>query len=91
MTRDDIRQQLKEIIITSLRIQDLVPGDLRDDHPLIEGDIEIDSVDVLQLVLDIERHFGIRLVGAKFDRDAWQTVDTLAAAVEAKLLDQSRA
>jgi acyl carrier protein len=81
----EIKRQLKEIVIRGLRIPDRSPSELPDDQPLLGGDIEIDSIDVLQLVLDIERQFGIKLVGGKFDRDAWRTIDTLAAAVEAKL------
>lgn len=85
MDRKDIRDQLKPLILESLRIEDLTPADLKDDQALLDGDLEIDSVDILQLVLDIERHFGIRLVTAEFDREAWKTLDALAAAIEEKL------
>jgi Phosphopantetheine attachment site. len=87
----ETKQQLKEIVIRGLRIPDRSPSDLSDDQPLLGGDIEIDSIDVLQLVLEIEKHFGIKLVSGKFDRDAWQTINTLAAAVEAKLKEQAAA
>ncbi len=82
---DEIRRQLKEIIVSGLRITDRTAAGLRDDQPLMGGDIEIDSVDVLQLILDIERHFGIKLVTGEFDGEAWKTIDTLAATIQAKL------
>ena len=85
MERTVIRDQLKSLILSSLRMEDLTPADLRDDQPLLDGDLEIDSVDILQLVLDIERHFGIKLVTAEFQREAWETLDTLAATIEQKL------
>ena len=85
MKKKDIRDQLKPLILNSLRMEDLSPADLSDDQPLLDGDLEIDSVDILQLVLDIERHFGIKLVTAEFQRDAWKTVDSLAATIEEKL------
>ena len=85
MEREEIREQLKPLILNSLRIDDLTPEELSDDHPLMDGDLEIDSVDILQLVVDIERHFGIKLVTAEFQRDQWQTIDSLAAAIEQKL------
>ena len=85
MDRKEIRDQLKPLILNSLRMEDLTPADLSDDQPLLDGDLEIDSVDILQLVLDIERHFGIKLVTAEFQRDAWKTVDSLAATIEEKL------
>jgi acyl carrier protein len=85
MDRKEIRDQLKPLILNSLRIEDLSPADMQDDQALLEGELEIDSVDILQLVLDIERHFGIKLVTAEFQRETWKTVDSLAGAIEEKL------
>ena len=90
MDRKDIRDQLKPLILNSLRMEDLTPADLSDDQPLLDGDLEIDSVDILQLVLDIERHFGIKLVTAEFQREAWKTVDSLAATILDRLQETAR-
>jgi acyl carrier protein len=81
----NITQQLKEIIIVGLRIKDRTVADLSDDQQLLGGDLEIDSIDILQLILEIERRFGIKLVDGELDEGAWQTIATLAASVEAKL------
>jgi acyl carrier protein len=78
-------KQLKEIIITGLRIKDKTAEDLSDNQRLLGGDLEIDSIDILQLILEIERRFKIKLVDGEFDESAWQSVTTLAAAVEAKV------
>jgi acyl carrier protein len=80
-----VKEQLKPIILKSLRITDLTPEDLRDDQPLMGGELEIDSIDILQLVLEIERHFGIKLVQANFDRTHFESLNTLAAIIEAKV------
>ena len=82
---ENTAQQLKEIIISGLRIKDKTPEDLSDDQQLLEGDLEIDSIDILQLILEIERRFGIKLVEGEFDENAWQSIRTLAATVEAKV------
>jgi len=82
---DNVRPQLKKIIIQGLRIKDRAPESLQDDQRLLDGDLEIDSIDILQLILEIERHFGIKLVDGDFDKAAWETINTLAEAVEAKL------
>jgi len=78
-------QQLKTIIIAGLRIKDRTAADLSDDQQLLGGDLEIDSIDILQLILEIERRFGIKLVDGEFDDSAWRSIGTLAAAVEAKV------
>jgi acyl carrier protein len=86
---ENISQQLKQIIIDGLRIKDKTAEDLSDDQTLLGGDLEIDSIDILQLILEIERHFGIKLVDGAFDESAWQSIGTLAAAVEAKVAAKS--
>jgi acyl carrier protein len=80
-----VKEQLKPIILKSLRITDMTPDDLRDDQPLLGGELEIDSIDILQLVLEIERHFGIKLVQANFDKTHFESIDALAAAIESKV------
>ncbi|MGA2350813.1 MAG: phosphopantetheine-binding protein [Terracidiphilus sp.] len=82
---ENTAQQLKEIIISGLRIKDRTAADLSDDQQLIGGDLEIDSIDILQLILEIERRFGIKLVDSQIDENAWQSIKTLAAAVDAKV------
>jgi len=82
---EDIKQQLKPLILKSLRITDMSPAELRDDQKLMGGELEIDSIDVLQLVLEIEKHFGIKLVTGKFDQEAWMDINSLAATIDAKV------
>ena len=85
MTVQEIKEQLKPLILSSLRITDIRPEEFGDDRPLLGGDLEIDSIDILQLIVDIEKKYGIRLVTGKFDREAWQNVNSLAAAILAKI------
>jgi acyl carrier protein len=82
---ENISQQLKQIIVAGLRIKDRTAEDLSDDQQLLGGDLEIDSIDILQLILEIERRFGIKLVDGEFDESAWQSIATLTAVVEAKV------
>jgi len=82
-----VKEQLKPIILSSLRITDLNPEDLRDDQPLLGGELEIDSVDILQLVLEIERHFGIKLVQDTFTPKDLESINALAAIIESKVAE----
>lgn len=82
-----IQEQLKPIILNSLRITDLTPADLRDDQPLLGGELEIDSIDVLQLVMEIERHFGIKLVEGNFNQKYLESINALAAVIESKVAE----
>jgi acyl carrier protein len=82
---DSVKETLKELIIRGLRVQDVTPDQLADDQPLLHGPIEIDSIDILQVILEIEKAFGITVVEGEFQRAEWETIATLAAAIEAKM------
>ena len=83
--RDDIRRQLKEIVVRALRIEDVTPDQIGDFQALLGSDFDIDSIDMLQLILEVETAFGIKLVSGEFDRAEWATIDTLAGAIETRL------
>ena len=89
MTREAIEATLKELLIRALRIEDMTPDQLSADQRLLDGEIEIDSIDILQLILEIEKSFGIKLVTGELARGEWETIKTLAAAVEARLQAQA--
>ena len=89
MTREAIEATLKELLIRGLRIEDMTPGQLSSDQGLLEGEIAIDSIDILQLILEIEKTFGIKLVTGEFARSEWETIKTLAAAIETRIQAQS--
>ena len=84
---ESVQQQLKQIVARGLRLPDDAVASLRDDQPLMGGEFEIDSIDILQIILEIERHFGIKLVTGKFEHEEWASIDSLAAAVQARLAE----
>lgn len=79
---ESIRRILKDLIVRSLKIDDLTPDEIADNQPLLEGALAIDSIDVLQLVLEIEKTFSVQLVTGKLDRGIWKNVSTLAAGID---------
>jgi acyl carrier protein len=87
LDQKEIKEQLKPLILSSLRITDTTPAQMDDDMRLLDGDWEIDSIDILQLIVDIEKKFGIKLVSGRFDRSAWQTINTLSSAIHAKMTE----
>jgi acyl carrier protein len=87
---ESVQQQLKQIIARGLRLPDDAVASLRDDQPLLGGEMEIDSIDILQIILEIERHFDIKLVTGEFESEQWASIDCLAAAVQAKMAEIGR-
>lgn len=84
---ESLQAQLKQIIVRALRLPDDAAASFRDDQPLLGGELEIDSIDILQIITEIERHFSVRLVTGKFVREEWASIDCLAATVQARMAE----
>jgi acyl carrier protein len=74
----DLIQEIKERIIESLRIEDVEPGDIDSDAPLFGEALGLDSIDALELVVMVEKYYGIQIVDIELGREAFQSVRALA-------------
>ena len=77
---DPLTIRLKTLLITTLKLDGVRPDDIPDDEPLIGSPrFGLDSIDALELVLAIEREFGVKIGSSEESREALATVNTLAA------------
>ena len=77
----EIRQKIKEVIIDELMLQE-TPEDIANDTPLFGEGLGLDSVDALQLVVALEKHFGLKVGDAVKAKLILRSIDTIADAVE---------
>ena len=71
--------ELKVKIIQTLGLLDVKPEDIKDDAPLVGGDTGIDSIDVLELVMMIEKIYGVKIESKELGAKVFASVRTLAA------------
>lgn len=76
---DPLSEQLKKLIIELLRLEDVTPGDISDDEPLVGAGLALDSLDMLELVVRLEKDFGIKLRSSEESKEAMASVARLAA------------
>ena len=79
-----LKQQLKKQIIEFLNLTSLTPEQIRDDQPLF-GDGEglgLDSIDSLELIVLLNREFGIVIKDPKEGRKVLVDVNTMVAYIE---------
>jgi acyl carrier protein len=79
---DTLRDEIKAAIIRSLRLP-ITAADIGDDVPLFGEGLGLDSIDVLELVLELERSFGVSITDEETGARVLRTVNTIAAFVEA--------
>jgi acyl carrier protein len=86
---DPLKTRLKILIVETLNLEDKKPGDIGDSDPLMGAGLALDSIDALELVLKIEREFGIKIKNSEESRLALASVDSLAAFIRERA-DASR-
>ena len=77
-------QELKTKIIESLKLQDITPEQIGDDAPLFGTGLGLDSIDALELVVLLEKEYGIVIKDIEEGRPAFRSVRTLADFIAAK-------
>lgn len=81
---EDLKIKLKQQIIESLNLQDMTPQDIDDDAPLFGEGLGLDSIDSLELIVLLERNYGIKLEDPKESRNILTSVNTMAAYIQSK-------
>ncbi len=74
--------ELKVKIIDTLSLLDVAPEDIGDDDRLVGGDLGIDSIDVLELVLMLEKDYGVKIESKDMGVQAFASVRALSEFVE---------
>jgi len=79
-----IKEKIKKILVEELNLEDISPEDIVDDAPLFGDGLGLDSLDAVELVVLIQKHFGVEIKDMEEGRPALQSVDSLAAFIESK-------
>ena len=76
----ELKLEIKKLILESLKIPDVKPEELKDGESLFEGGnvIQIDSVDALEIVMALQRKYGVHIDDKNPGRFIIKSVDTIA-------------
>ena len=86
ITVEEVKEQLKEVLVKTFpQFADSMKN-FNDEAPLLDARLQLDSIDLLLLVLEIEKKFGIRIVSNEFDEKIWHNVNSLAHAIQERML-----
>ncbi len=77
---DPLAIRLKALVVETLKLDDVRPEDIPDDEPLFGSPrFGLDSIDALELVVRLEKEFGIKIGSSEESRKALASVGALAA------------
>lgn len=88
--QDSIRTNLKKLIVATLNLDGLTPERIADDEPLFGSGLGLDSVDALELVVALEKEYGISIASHEVDRSVFGSLASLAGFVERRLSESKR-
>ncbi|MFA5258051.1 MAG: phosphopantetheine-binding protein [Opitutales bacterium] len=77
MTDEQLKQEIKELIVETLELDDISAEDISDEQALMDSDLGLDSIDALELVVQIEKKFGIKLENSEDAKTALRSVNSM--------------
>jgi acyl carrier protein len=76
---DEIKRELKQLVVENLSLADLKPDDIKDDMNLFGGEgIGLDSLDGVEMVVLLRRIYGLDVKAMQKGRDIFRCINTLA-------------
>lgn len=76
---EELKLELKKEIIKTLNLEDLKPEDINDEAPLFgENGLGLDSIDALELIVLMEKQYGIKLETPAKGKEVFKSIDVMA-------------
>lgn len=79
---DDFRKELKNLVITGLKLQDEFSADDIADEASFLQDLGLDSLDVVELVVLIKKKYGVLIKDVNDGQEAFKSIDALVKFIE---------
>lgn len=78
MNAAQLRLEIKEFIVSTLRLKDVTAADISDEGSLVEGSLGLDSIDFLELTVAMEKQYGVKITEAEAIREIFASVNSIA-------------
>ena len=80
---EELTQKLKEQIIEQLNIEDIEVDEIEADEPLFGDGLGLDSIDALELIVLMEKEYGIKIQDPSKGKEIFYSVNTMAKYIQA--------
>ena len=80
-----LNEKLKITIIEELNLEEIRPEEIDDDAPLFGDGLALDSLDAVELVVQVQKYFGIEIKDMEEGQVAFQSINALRHFIEERL------
>jgi acyl carrier protein len=84
MSQTPLHERVKQLLIERLQLEGMAPADIDDAAPLFGEGLGLDSIDALELVIGIEKVFGVRIQDEEVGAKAFASVNALVEFLRSK-------
>jgi acyl carrier protein len=78
MDKNQLVENLKTQIIEQLNLADLKPSDIDPNAPLFGDGLGLDSIDALELIVLLEKHYNLKIADPKDGKEIFFSINSLA-------------
>jgi acyl carrier protein len=89
LSTTNLNHEIKHLIVEALQLEDIDPEKISDSDALFGAGLNLDSIDALELASAVSRKFNIQVREDQETRDAFRSVNHLAAFIERKRAEKS--
>jgi len=75
---ESLKQELKENIVEQLNLEDIAVADINDNDILFGDGLGLDSIDALELIVMLDKNYGIKLTDPKEGRAIFESIAVMA-------------
>ena len=79
---EELIETLKRQVIEALNLEDLTPADIDIDAPLFGEGLGLDSIDALELIMILEKDYGIKLQSPAQGKEIFKSIRTMAEYIQ---------
>ncbi|MCP9200469.1 phosphopantetheine-binding protein [Gramella sp. GC03-9] len=79
---NDLHTELKKSIIDQLNLEDMDVSDIENDEPLFGDGLGLDSIDALELIVLLEKDYGIKLEDPNQGKEIFNSINSMVDFIE---------